>query len=163
VIAPDQGELSYIPIGQTSGFGTIQFSPETSRVIDELLTRQNAFKEVNSVFGEGTSPKLRKLKMGLKLLGFDPEKLMQHRQHRLIYAAPLFPEARNWLTERVTALPSFVSNPVSFADASSRIADFWITRWLASRLDHLPTLNELPLDRFLPLGNHLDQILAGAE
>ena len=59
----------YNAIGQTSGFGTIQFSPETSRAIDAYLTYERDFKEVNSVFGEGTSPKLRKLKMGLRKTG----------------------------------------------------------------------------------------------
>lgn len=33
-IAPDQPEIGYKPIGQTSGFGTVQFSPETSRIVD---------------------------------------------------------------------------------------------------------------------------------
>ena len=79
-IAPDQADISYHAIGQTSGFGTVQFSLETSKAIDAYLSSENDFKEVNSVFGEGTSPKLRKLRMGLRKLGFNPDKLIQHRQ-----------------------------------------------------------------------------------
>lgn len=154
-IAPDQTEIGYLPIGQTSGFGTVQFSPETSRAIDALLSRTHAYKEVNSVFGEGTSPKLRKLKMGLRMLGFDPDKLLQHRQHRLIYAAPLFDAARDWLMERTISLPSYVADPGAFVGATERIADYWRSRWLASRLDYEPARKGLLVDKFRPLGNYL--------
>lgn len=148
IIAPDQGEIRYLPIGQTSGFGTVQFSPDTSRSIDALLSAQNAFKDVNSVFGEGTSPKLRKIKAGLKLLGFDSDKLMQHRQHRLIYAAPLFASARDWLMERTAFLPTFLHRPDKYYDGTEKIADYWRSRWLASRLDYTPALEALATDRF---------------
>lgn len=154
-IAPDQAEIAYRSIGPTSGFGTVQFSPETSRSIDALLSRTHEYKEVNSVFGEGTSPKLRKLKMGLRMLGFDPDKLLQHRQRRLIYAAPLFDAARDWLMERTSRLPSYVADPDNFEGATERIADYWRSRWLASRLNHQPALKHLLVDSFRPLGDYL--------
>lgn len=156
-IAPDQATIKYHPIGQTSGFGTVQFSLETSKALDAYLSSENDFKEVNSVFGEGTSPKLRKLKMGLRKLGFDPDKLIQHRQHRLIYAAPLFSSAREWLLERSTELPSFIAMPEQFEDATERIAGYWRRRWLASRIDHVPAMEALLLDAFIPLGNVAEQ------
>ncbi|MGH6925216.1 MAG: Druantia anti-phage system protein DruA [Propylenella sp.] len=156
-IAPDQAEISYHAIGQTSGFGTVQFSPDTSRAIDAYLSSEKDFKEVNSVFGEGTSPKLRKLKMGLRKLGFDPDKLIQHRQHRLIYAAPLFPKARDWLVERTTDLPSYLAAPDQYADATERIVEFWRRRWLASRLEYQPAMISLALDAFVPLADAVAQ------
>lgn len=151
-IAPEQESICYNAIGQTSGFGTIQFSAETSKAIDAYLAFEHDFKEVNSVFGEGTSPKLRKLKMGLRRLGFAPDKLIQHRHHRLIYGVPLFPKARDWLQERVTELPGYVAAPDGYEDATERIAAFWRRRWLASRLRHRPTMAALPEDGFVPLG-----------
>jgi hypothetical protein len=152
-IAADQAEIAFHAIGQTSGFGTVQFSAETSRAVDAFLSSANDFKEVNSVFGEGTSPKLRKLKMGLRRLGYDPDKLIQHRQHRLIYAAPLFQAARDWLVERTTELPSYLVAPERFGHATEDISEFWRSRWLSSRLDHTPTMEALGLDAFTPLGN----------
>ncbi|MCY4430670.1 MAG: DUF4338 domain-containing protein [Rhodospirillales bacterium] len=151
-ISPEQESIHYNAIGQTSGFGTIQFSPRTSKAIDAYLADERDFKEVNSVFGEGASPKLRKLKMGLQRLGFDPNKLMQHRHRRLIYGAPLFPKAREWLQERVTELPDYVAAPDGYAEATERIAEFWRRRWLASRLRHGPTMVALPEEGFVPLG-----------
>lgn len=157
IINPDQKEIKYLQIGQTSGFGTVQFSPETSRSIDLLLSTQKAFKDVNSVFGEGTSPKLRKMKAGLKLLGFDADKLMQHRQHRLIYAAPLFPGARDWLMERNEDLPHFLDSPNQHRDATEKIAEYWRSRWLASRLDYEPAMRAIAGDKF----RYLSEVLEG--
>ena len=157
-IAPDQESIRYNAIGQTSGFGTIQFSPDTSRVIDAYLAHERDFKEVNSVFGEGTSPKLRKLKMGLRRLRFDPDRLIQHRHHRLIYGAPLFPKARDWLQERVAELPGYVAAPDGHEDATERIAAYWRRRWLASRLRHQSSMAALPRDVFVPLGEAGEQV-----
>jgi hypothetical protein len=135
ILAEDQEILRYQPIGETTGFGTVQFSPETSRALDALLSVHREYKDVNSVFGEGTSPKLRKLKAGMRLIGFDPDRFLRHQQRRLIYAAPLTRSSRDWLLERTTALPDYLANPKAHVDASDRIADFWRTRWLANRLD----------------------------
>ena len=158
-IAPDQESIRYHAIGKTSGFGTIQFSPDTSRAIDAFLAYDSDFKEVNSVFGEGTSPKLRKVKMGLRRLGFDADKLMQHRHHRLIYGAPLFPKAREWLLERVAELPGYVAAPDDYEDATENIAAFWRRRWLASRLFHESSMAALPGDLFVPLGETGGQVV----
>ena len=151
-IAPDQESIRYNALGQTSGFGTIQFSPDTSKAVDAYLTREHHFKEVNSLFGEGTSPKLRKLKMGLRKLGFDPDRLIQHRHHRLIYGAPLFPKARDWLQERGAELPCYVAVPDRYQDATERIGAYWRRRWLASRLYHQSSMAALSRDVFVPLG-----------
>lgn len=156
-ISPDQPVIKFKAIGKTSGFGTVQFSLATSKAIDVLLSAENDFKDVNSVFGEGTSPKLRKLKKGLRKLGFDADKIIQHRQHRLIYAVPLFDGAPDWLCERRSDLPSFLRFPERVEGASERIAEHWRSRWLASRIDHGPTMAALRLDAFVPLGK------AGAE
>ena len=158
-IAPDQESIRYDAIGQTSGFGTIQFSSETSRAINAFLAHECDFKEVNSVFGEGTSPKLRKVKMGLRRLGFDPDRLIQHRHHRLIYGAPLFPTAREWLQERVSELPGYIAAPDGYGDATESIAAFWRRRWLASRLCHRPSMAALSRERFVPLGEAGEQVV----
>ncbi len=157
-IAPNQETIRYNAIGQTSGFGTVQFSSATSTAIERYLAHDEQFKEVNSVFGEGTSPKLRKLRMGLRKLGFDPHKLTQHRHHRLIYAVPLFPMAREWLQERTVELPDYVAVSGDCTDATERIVSYWRRRWLASRLHHRASMAALPQDSFVPLGENGKQV-----
>jgi hypothetical protein len=143
IIAPDQQELRFQRIGYTSGYGTVQFTPETVKSVDRVLAKELGYREVNSIFGEGPSPRLRKLRTGLKLLGFDPENLLRHNQHRLIYGVPLCAQARDFLRGETSEIPDYLTCPENYRDATGRIAEFWRRRWLASRLNHLPALEAL--------------------
>ena len=143
VIAPDQPEIRYTYLGDTSGFGTVQFADDTVRSLDSLLRRRRGYRDVNSVFGEGASPRLRKLRAGLDAIGFNADLIMLHHQGRRIYGAPLFTRAGAYLCGLDTEVPAYVGTPESYADATERIADFWRRRWLSSRLAHNPSWAEL--------------------
>ena len=136
VIAPDQPEIRYTYLGDTTGYGTVQFADDTVRALDGLLQRRRGFRDVNGVFGEGASPRLRKLRAGLAAIGFDADLVMLHHQGRRIYGAPLFAQAGAYLCGLDTEVPAYVSAPESYADATERIAEFWRRRWLSSRLAH---------------------------
>lgn len=142
-IAADQPELRFERIGYTSGYGTVQFAPETVQAVETVLTKHAGFREVNSIFGEGPSPRLRKLRTGLKLLGFDPENLLRHNQHRLIYGVPLAENALAFMRGEGGKLPEYIKRPGRYRDATERIAAFWTRRWLASRLNHTPAIESL--------------------
>ena len=136
VIAPDQPEIRYTYLGDTSGYGTVQFADDTVRALDGLLRRRRGYRDVNSVFGEGASPRLRKLRAGLDAIGFDADLVMLHHQERRIYGAPLFAGAGAYLCGLETKVPVYVSAPESYVGATERIAEFWRRRWLSSRLAH---------------------------
>jgi hypothetical protein len=155
IIAPDQSELRFKHIGYTSGFGTVQFAPNTARAVERVLERKLGFQNVNSIFGEGPSPRLRKLRTGLQELGFDPESLMRHNQHRLIYAAALGSQAFQYLRGESATLPQYIENPEKYRDATERIAAFWRERWLASRLNHEPTIQNLAMTQSWALSAEL--------
>ena len=106
------------------------------RALDGLLQRRRGYRDVNGVFGEGASPRLRKLRAGLDEIGFDSDLIMLHHQGRRIYGAPLCARAGAYLCGLETEVPDYVRAPESFADATERIAEFWRTRWLSSRLAH---------------------------
>ena len=136
VIAPDQPEIRYTYLGNTTGYGTVQFADDTVRALDGLLRSRRGFRDVNGVFGEGASPRLRKLRAGLDAIGFDANLVMLHHQGRRIYGAPLFAKAGAYLCGLETDVPAYVSAPESYADGTERIAEFWRRRWLSSRLAH---------------------------
>lgn len=147
IISQDQKEIRYESLGATGGFGTVQFSSETVSAVEKVLTNSKGFREVNSVFGEGRSPKLRKLRNGLVELGFDPELLLQHHQSRVIYGVKLFPGADKFLCTGRGKLPDFIEDSGSFRDSTKQIVAFWQERWLSRRLDYSPVfgmLNECP-------------------
>lgn len=143
VIASNQPEIKFELIGYTSGFGTVQFSTETARAIEKILEMKLGYQNVNSIFGEGPSPRLRKLTAGLKEIGFNPEILMRHNQHRLIYSISLCENARNFLRGEGVPLPDYLTKSENYLDSTSRIIAYWRERWLSSRLNHTPTLDQL--------------------
>jgi hypothetical protein len=142
-IASDQPELRYWHIGDTEGYGTVQFSESTVLAVQAALEEQNQYKAVNSIFGEGFSPKFRKLRDGMDTLGFNSTILMRHDQPRRMYAVPMWPGANSFLRGETTDLPSYIAEPGKFRDASQKIVNFWRVRWLASRLNHGPALEAL--------------------
>ncbi len=143
VISPEQDEIHYEPMGETGGFGTVQFSADTVEAVEKVVTSSKGYRQVNSVFGEGRSPKLRKLRTGLDELGFDADMLLQHHQPRVIYGVKLFPRADEVLRTGCEDMPDFVREPGLFRDATQRIAEFWSDRWLSRRLDHDPLFEAL--------------------
>ncbi len=135
-IAPDQEEIRYRYLGETTGYGTVQFADDTVRALDTVMRRRRGFRDVNSVFGEGASPRLRKLRSGLDAIGFNASLTMLHHQGRRIYGVPLFPTAAAYLCGLDPDVPDYIRAPESYEDASERIAEFWRRRWLARRLEH---------------------------
>lgn len=143
IISPEQQEIRYEAMGETGGFGTVQFSADTVKAVEQVVTAIKGYREVNSVFGEGRSPKLRKLRTGLDELGFDADVLLQHHQRRIVYGVKLFPGADEFLRFDRGKVPDFVRSPAEFRDATARISAYWRERWLCQRLDHQPLVEAL--------------------
>ena len=136
IIAPGQQEIRYRYLGETTGYGTVQFADDTVRALDTVMRRRRGYQDVNSVFGEGASPKMRKLRAGLDAIGFNASLAMLHHQGRRVYGVPLFPDAARYLCGLDPAVPDHIRSPETCEDASERIAEFWRRRWLARRLEH---------------------------
>jgi len=142
-ISPEQEELRFERLGLTQGYGTLQFMNETRAAVERFLRSQQGFGDINSIFGEGPSPKLRKLTAGLSRLGFPPDAVMMHHRSRLIYGISLASQAREFLTSRPTRLPDYLVNPENHRDAAARIAQYWAARWLVPRLRHMESMTAL--------------------
>lgn len=136
VISPEQEEIRYRYLGETSGYGTVQFADETVRSLDTVMRRRRGYRDVNSVFGEGASPRMRKLRSGLDAIGFNANLTMLHYQGRRIYGVPLFAGAGAYLCGFDPEVPDYIRAPESCLDANERIAEFWRCRWLSRRLEH---------------------------
>ncbi|WP_420127269.1 Druantia anti-phage system protein DruA [Longimicrobium sp.] len=133
-------ELRYHRVGRTAGFGSYHFSQETVEVMDLLLAKTSKGREVNSIFGEGVNPKLRKVRAALTVAGFPADLLVQHGQSRLVYMVPLAENFREVLVGRDRE-PRYLL-PQS-AEVAPRIAEFWRCRWLSSRVLQEQVRNEV--------------------
>lgn len=127
--------LEWMKIGETEGFGSVHFSKPTIDSIRTLAVERRGMRNVNNVFGEGTSPLMRQMREGLTLLGFEPNDVLQHTNKRIVYAAEIYPEAR---VDLVNDKDTYSRGP-SFVD----IAKDWQARWLGMRIQNETVLQRV--------------------
>lgn len=123
--------LAYEPLGQTVGYGSYHFSQVTISTLERLLSRTQSGRPVNSIFGEGVNPKLRKVRAALDAIGLPSNLLLQHGSPRLVYGVVLARNFRDVLLG-VKSRPDFLLPAGAAGD--QQIVDYWRSRWLAGRI-----------------------------
>src|SRR5262249_45757215 len=88
-------------------------------------------REVNNLFGEGTSPKMRLIRTGLEALGLDANSFLRHNSRRLIYGVALCANTDD-VVLRLSGRPRYLLPPG--ADGTAVLVDHWRERWLAGRI-----------------------------
>lgn len=126
-------EIRYEKLGYSEAHGTSQYSTGTVEALTLLVEQEENGKRVNSIFGEGVSPRMRKVRTGLDVLGFPSRTLLRHYRQRIVYAVPLARNFRDYLLGRCVRPAYFIPlrKPVS---SSGAIADWWRGRWLQNRI-----------------------------
>jgi hypothetical protein len=124
--------IRYILLGPTIGYGSYHFSRETMGAMEPVLRQRQRGRQVNSIFGEGVNPKLRKVRGALDGVGLPSDLLLQHGNTRLVYAVPLATNFRDILLGKARR-PRYVV-PQS-QESTSQIVGFWSDRWLARRIE----------------------------
>jgi hypothetical protein len=125
-------DLEFIPLGRTEGFGSFHFSEMTLQLGQDVVSQKRKGRRVNSIFGEGVNPKLRKLREALSIAGLQPDQLLRHGSPRLVYGAPLAENFREILLDKAVR-PKYLLSKLPPSEATERLAEFWRTRWLRPR------------------------------
>jgi hypothetical protein len=86
---------------------------------------------VNSIFGEGVNPKLRKVRDGLDRLGWPSDELLQHRRQRIVYGVSLVSNLLPYLLG-LERRPRYVFGRRD-RDVEA-ISQWWVERWLKKRI-----------------------------
>ena len=118
------GDLLYIPIGQTRGYGTLHLADETFEAMRALLKSRNIV--VTNRFGDGPVWRMRVIRTAADLLKFDSDFLLKHSFQRAIYAVPLATNAREFLQGKDSRL-----NYLNYS--LSDLSNHWRKRWLTPR------------------------------
>jgi hypothetical protein len=141
------GEIRYERVGTTDSFGTVQFASDTIDSLVAVARFANSKKRiVNNLFGEGMSPKLRSLRMGIDGLGLRPDEYLRHHSPRLLYAVPLANNALDVLLG-LTRRPKYILPPKGGASTTDQIAAYWYDRWAKTRLARPDLLTRLRATR----------------
>jgi hypothetical protein len=125
--------IRYEELGHSEAFGTSQYSDPTVDALADLVHQSEDGRRVNSIFGEGVSPKLRKVRQALELLHLPTALLLRHHRPRVVYAVSL---ARN-VGEHLLGLerePKYLVPLENGEGATARIAAWWRERWLRNRI-----------------------------
>jgi hypothetical protein len=130
---PADQVIRYEELGQSEAFGTSQFSEETVDALVDVAQQSAGGQRVNSIFGEGVSPKLRKIRQGLDVLGLPSDILLRHHRQRVVYAVSLVRNLRDYLLG-IDAEPEYLFSIDNTPTASAGIVAWWRERWLRNRI-----------------------------
>lgn len=134
--------IVYKDLGHSHGFGTYHFSRQTVQFGGILNSRKKTGRRVNSIFGEGVNPLMRKIRESLDFVGLDSEGLLQHGNKRVTYGIELATNFRKILLGRESK-PDYLISQEKPAEQTARIADYWRRRWLLQRIVRPEVLDEV--------------------
>ena len=125
--------IEFARLGMSEAFGTSQYGEDTVEALVSLVQQSQDGQRVNSIFGEGVSPKLRKVREALELLNFPSDVLLRHGRQRIVYGVTLVRNTRDFLLG-IDATPQYLVPPSLGAGGTKAIADWWKHRWLKGRV-----------------------------
>ncbi|RYP84337.1 DUF4338 domain-containing protein [Nocardioides guangzhouensis] len=127
----DQQRMGFHQLGRSKSFGTSHFSDVTVEALLRLSEHTGGRIRVNSLFGEGVSPRLRKVRLGLAALGWPSNELLKHGRERILYGVPLVKNLRDY-SLGIDSEPDYLLDPVP-TDPGSSVAAWWMQRWARNR------------------------------
>ncbi|MCG8092880.1 MAG: DUF4338 domain-containing protein [Candidatus Thiodiazotropha endolucinida] len=134
--------IRYEEIGLSEGFGSFHFSRATRDVMETLLRRSKNGRRVNSIFGEGTNPFMRKIREALSLTGLPAEEVIKHERSRVVYGVPLAKNFKEVLIGK-NAKAKYYLSQTSPEEGTNKLSEFWIRRWLDGRITRKGILEQV--------------------
>lgn len=134
--------IRYEELGKSEAFGTSQYSEEAVKALTDLVQQTANGQRVNSIFGEGVSPKLRKVRQGLDLLGLPSKLLLRHHRRRVVYGVSLVRNLREHLLG-LDPKPCYLVPMKDGSGATAQIVAWWRERWLCNRINSDDVLAEV--------------------
>lgn len=126
-----------------TGVSITHLSEETVSLMRELGTAVYGRRRINSVFGEGSSPRMRQIREGLNLIGINDDTLLKQSHGRKVYGCELYDDAKDDML-------GFGSRSKRKSSSTLRsISNCWVERWLGPRIEK-PGI----LDGLKGLGSH---------
>ncbi|MCI0752153.1 Druantia anti-phage system protein DruA [Teichococcus vastitatis] len=135
-------QLAFLELGRSGSYGTSHFGSATVEALVALVQQSLTGQRVNSIFGEGVSPKLRKIRDGLDRLKLPTDALLMHGRHRIVYGVPLIRNLREYLLG-MDRDPDYLFDLSDPTAGTRAVVSWWMERWLASRLQNDDALGKV--------------------
>lgn len=133
-------KMGFFELGRSRSYGTSHFSDETVNALVRLSQLSGSLVRVNSIFGEGVSPRLRKVRLGFAALGWPTNELLKHGRERILYGVPIVKNLRDY-SLGIDAEPIYLID-LELANADEQVANWWLDRWALNRASQ-PHVQEL--------------------
>jgi hypothetical protein len=134
--------LRYEYLGRTEGLGTFQFGKRTVAALTPVLSQSKGGQRVNSVFGEGVNPRLRKLRDGLEELGLSADIFLRHGSPRLVYGLSLIHNVHEYLLS-MEKHPRYILSQKNAALMTEQMCNWWMKRWVVGRIQRDDVLDRM--------------------
>jgi len=136
------GHLEYKELGLTLGYGSFHLSDETVNAMNVLLGRVGGGRRVNSIFGEGVNPLMRKIREALDLIGISSEEVLRHGNQRIVYGVALISNLQDFLLG-LDRSPKYLLPQREPRATSDTLAAYWRRRWLSNRIRRPEVLEQV--------------------
>jgi hypothetical protein len=137
-----EAAIAYEELGTSEGFGSFHFSKETLRLADALLGRSKNGRKVNSIFGEGVNPLMRKIREALEFMDLPSDALLRHGDKRIVYGIPLATNFRSHLLG-LDAQPRYIIPLKNAGRGTNLLVRYWRDRWLSKRVESAEVLQKV--------------------
>lgn len=132
--------IEYKELGFSEGYGSFHFSKNTLKLADTVAGRESGNKRVNSIFGEGANPLLRKVKDAMEFLKLESDPILNHRNKRVVYGVALADNFGNILSG-IPEKPKYLVPQNKQELRTKLIGKYWIKRWLLNRINNDAVMN----------------------
>lgn len=132
-----KNDVKWEELAMSEGFSVTHVSFETVERMRALAKKVYGRRRINSVFGEGSSPRTRQIRSGLNLIGISDEGPLTHAVGRRVYACELYPGARRTLI-------GLTGNSRKLRSHSIKdLTKAWLERWVLNRIKREETLEAI--------------------
>jgi hypothetical protein len=139
---PEGEFIDYKHLKHSKGYGTYQFSKETVEFGTVLISRRKGGRRINSIFGEGVNPLMRKIREALNIVGLSSDALLLHGNQRVTYGIRLAKNFREVLLG-FAQRPSYLIPQSAPCRRTEMITEYWRRRWLLRRLNQPSILEQV--------------------
>ena len=131
--------LLYMPIGTTSGYGTLHISNETYGAMRELAEINGC--NTSNRFGMGPNWRMRVIRSACDVLNLNSDVILKHSFQRGLFAVPLTINFKSFLKGK-SETPIYRNLPLN------KLVDYWRNRWFNMRQKNEMVIQKVV--RFLP-------------
>jgi hypothetical protein len=147
--------LEYKNIGTSEGYGTFQFSGKLLKATSEFLSKDEKTSKTrsNSIFGEGSSPRMRKIREVLDRFKIPADRILKHTYKRIVYLYSLVDDIQSEIM-KIELNPCFIVKQDSPKVITKHIGEYWFKRYALKRIQNQEVRSKILENSFSVNGFH---------